>query len=120
MRHFSVPITWHCFPLNLVITTACALKKKKKSLCQARPQLLYKRKQKPSSPKALCPKISALGRIIEMIYVRVKGELLMTLDGVTSRELGMPELGPDNLLRMYEIKVYMPGSPAEQESVIIS
>lgn len=55
-----------------------------------------------------------------MIYVRVKGELLMTLDGVTSRELGMPELSPDNLLRMYEITVYMPGSPAEQESVIIS
>lgn len=54
-----------------------------------------------------------------MIYVRVKGEFLMTLDGVTSRDLGMPELCPNNLLRMYEISVYVPGSTAEQESVII-
>lgn len=101
MRCFSVPSTSCGFSLNLVITAACAKKKikiKQKFLHQSRLQLLHHKEEKPSS-FALGLKIFALGKITELMYVGVRGEFLVILNGMTSRELGMPEICPASLLK---------------------
>lgn len=84
MSHFSVPITWHCVPLNLAINTACALKTDKASL-SGRPG--YCTRGKEAFRAALAPDVSALRKITDDLC-EVKGVFLLIVDGRTAECLG--------------------------------